>query len=201
MKSKLYITVLLICLALIVHGQSASSAKEIKPLGVGTSIPNSTLLTVNNEKVKVHDIVQGQNTILIFYRGGWCPYCNIHLAELAQSEEEIRNLGFQIIGISPDDIANLQPTIDKDEISYTLYSDPDSELIHKMKLAFKPDCFTRLFLKSRTEGKATDTLPVPAVYIVDKEGVIQYVHFDPNYIKRLSADELIKVIQDLNTQN
>lgn len=195
--NKLLLSFLFCIITSFLFGQTTTDAKSVQPLGVGNTIPNSTLTSITHEKIKLHDVILGKNSVIIFYRGGWCPYCNLHLAELAQSEEEIRQQGFQIIGISPDDIANLQPTMDKDEIGYALYSDPKSSLIHKMKLAFKPGWLTKCFLKSRTKGKATDTLPVPAVYITDKDGNIQYVHFDPNYKERLSAEELLKVIKKL----
>lgn len=198
--TKFLIPFLFCIISAFLFGQTSADAKSVEPLGVGSVMPNSTLISTKNEKTELNDIILEKNTVIIFYRGGWCPYCNIHLAELAQSEEEIRNQDFQIIGISPDDVVNLQPTIDKNSIEYELYSDPNSKLIHKMKLAFKPRCLTKFFLKSRTKGEATNTLPVPAVYIVDKKGNIQYVHFDPNYKERLSAEDLLRVIQKLSKE-
>ena len=82
--------------------QAASSAKEAKPIEVGTAAPDAGLRGLDGNDVTLHAIVAGKPTVLIFYRGSWCPYCNLHLSDLVTVEEELRSLGYQIVAISPD---------------------------------------------------------------------------------------------------
>jgi alkyl hydroperoxide reductase subunit AhpC len=92
-----------------------SSKSEINKL---PSLP--ILLDFNSEKIDLNKKISEKNTILIFYRGGWCPYCNKQLSDLKKIEKEILDLGFQIIAISPDKPENLKKSIDKHNISYLL---------------------------------------------------------------------------------
>ena len=74
---------------------------------------------------------------MVFYRGGWCPYCNRHLSAIGQSKDEILNLGYQIIAISPDSSEELKKSVDKNELAYDLYSDSEGKLITEMGIAFQ----------------------------------------------------------------
>merc|ERR1712154_632559 len=70
--------------------QVATSANDIKPLKSGEFIPNVSLRTINGDEVELSKIIINQRTVLVFYRGGWCPYCTAHLAALAEAEKQIK---------------------------------------------------------------------------------------------------------------
>ena len=125
--------------------------------------------------MKLFDILGKQKTVLVFYRGSWCPFCNVQLAALAMVEEEVSNAGYQIVAISPDDYENLQSMMDKNEIKYSLYSDPKGNLIQKMGLAFKLSEERIESLGKRTLGEVPELLPVPTLMIVNTEAEILFI--------------------------
>jgi peroxiredoxin len=147
----------------------------------------------------------GKPTLLIFYRGGWCPFCTRHLAELQKSQQELIDLGYQILAISADAPEDLVPTGEKYKLGYTLLSDVAMKASDAFGLAFYLDAATsqqyasRFKMSARHEGRYW--LPVPAVYIVGKDGRIAFVHTDPNYRRRLPVADLLKAAKEINGQD
>jgi thiol-disulfide isomerase/thioredoxin len=80
----------------------AQSAQEIQPLLVGAKVPELSLKTVEDQLLDLNAVIAEKPSVLVFYRGGWCMYCNTQLGQLVQVQQQIKDLGFQIIGISPD---------------------------------------------------------------------------------------------------
>ena len=101
----------------------AKSATEVHPLLLGSKIPNSTVQKLDGKNTILGSFAHGTPTVIVFYRGGWCPYCNRQLSALGQVYPELEKLGFQVIGISPDTPEELSKSLDKNKISYTLLSD------------------------------------------------------------------------------
>lgn len=176
-------------------GQAAETAEMISPLGVGKIIPDVGLMNLLEEKVSTLKEIT-KPSVLVFYRGGWCPYCNKQLSGLAIIEKDIQAMGYTLIAVSPDAPAQLKATMDKNKLSYTLLSDRNGELIRAMGLAFKaPEKYGSMLLKASGGGNTETVLPVPAVYITDKNGKILYKYSDPDYSKRLDEQELLKVLK------
>ena len=120
-----------------VSAQVPEAAEDICPLLIGESIPQATLQDLEGKQVILNELINQKPTVLVFYRGGWCPYCNLQLSGLVKIEKEILDLGFQIVAISPDDYQNLKSTESRDSISYTLLSDPNGNFIQHVGIAFK----------------------------------------------------------------
>lgn len=173
------------------------TALEIAPLLIGEKIPAVTLLSSEGKTVNLLDIIQKQKAIVVFYRGGWCPYCNIQLAALGQNEQELLALGFQIIAVSPDAPAALLQTDQKEKLNYLLLSDSKGELSKAMGLAFQaPENYKPIITKG-SEGVNTTFLPVPAVFFVDTNGLIQFEHITPDFKNRISSELLVAVAKAL----
>jgi peroxiredoxin len=121
----------------------------------------------------------------------------LHLAALNDAEKELLNLGYQIIAVSPDTPKNLKTTDDKEKINYTLLSDSDGALTKAMGIAFQaPENYTSIISKS-SDGINTTFLPVPAVFIVDKEGTIQFEYISPDFKHRISNELLVAAARNL----
>jgi peroxiredoxin len=105
--------------------QLPEKAEDISPLLIGENIPEATVKAPDGNDHQVLELFSQKPTVLLFYRGGWCPYCNTHLAEIQEAETRILELGYQIIGISPDSPDNLKATDEKNKLNYSLYSDGD----------------------------------------------------------------------------
>ncbi len=168
--------------------------EDISPLLIGEIIPDVKLLDVSGKMVDLKAEVAKKPTLLVFYRGGWCPFCNAQLADLRTIEPDMDRLGYQMIAISTDAPEGLRGTYDKTEVTYTLLSDADVTAAKAFGLAFKaPARVDEMLLKS-SAGKNTDgLLPVPAVFLLDTNGVIKYEHINPNFKERISA-RLLKAV-------
>lgn len=174
----------------------AEKASEVKPVLTGTIIPNATVKTIDDETVEIRNLVNKQPTVLIFYRGGWCPYCNAHLAELQKTEQKLVDMGYQILAASPDHPAKLKESINKHDLDYTLLSDSPMNLSKAFGLAYKVDEKTVSQYKEngmdleRNSGYDHHLLPVPAVFLINPDGMITFQYVNPDYKTRVDADVL-----------
>lgn len=173
--------------------QIAEKAEDISPLLIGEKIPKQDLISVDNKAVSTSEIFN-KKTVLIIYRGGWCPYCNSQLMEMQEIENQIIALGYQIVAISPDSPKFLKETIKEDKLNYQLFSDSDGKFSEALGIAFKRD---KPKLEKYSEGKNPGFLPVPTVYILDENREIEFLYINPNYTKRLKGEMLLAVLKSL----
>jgi peroxiredoxin len=174
------------------------AAEDICPILVGEKLPNASLQNTEGNLEKLHDFISQKPSVLVFYRGGWCPYCNNQLSGLAEIENSVLDLGYQIIAISPDDYQNLQITQTKDDIQYRLFSDPNANLIQQIGIGFKtPNSLVPFIENKNQKGAVTNVLPVPTVMILNQEGVILFEYMNPNYKQRISGEMLLAVLKTL----
>ncbi len=183
------------------HGQNTATmsipetAKDICPILVGEKLPEASLRNTEGQIVKLHDLINQKPTVLVFYRGGWCPYCNNQLSGLAEIENSVLGLGYQIIAVSPDDYQNLQA---KEEINYTLLSDPKANLIQDIGIGFKtPDTLVSFIESKKPKANVTDILPVPTVLVLNKDGIILFEYINPDYKQRISGEMLLAILKTL----
>lgn len=175
-------------------------ADEVKPLEAGAMLPDVRVRTVAGEAFALKDAVAEKPAVLIFYRGGWCPYCTKHLMAMQEIEEKILAQGYQIFAISPDRPEKLAETLEAQELGYTLLSDADMVAAKAFGLAFELDEKTRETYKGygidlvEASGREHYLLPVPAVYVVNQAGKITYAFAEEDYKVRLEPEALLKVL-------
>ncbi len=175
----------------------ANSATEVSPLLISSEIPDVAVKNIDGETVRLRDKVSEQPSILVFYRGGWCPYCNRHLADLKKIEDDLYKIGYQILAISPDQPEKLKATLAENELGYTLLSDSPMDATKAFGLAFKVDKETVERYKSLgidlegDSGYDHHLLPAPAVYIVNTDGKVRFNYVNPNYKERIDGDVLL----------
>ncbi|MCK0178261.1 AhpC/TSA family protein [Flavobacteriaceae bacterium S0862] len=179
------------------YAQIPEKAEDISPLLIGETLPEATLLDKNGESVNLNEEIAKKKTVLVFYRGGWCPYCNMQLSSLAATEKEILELGYQIIAVSPDDYQNLKPSVEKNKTSYKLYSDVDGSFIKNIGIGFTPNEKTTNYISKKTTGKTTSVLPVPTVLVLNTKGEILFEYISPNYKQRISTELLLAVLENV----
>lgn len=179
-------------------GSVAEKAQNVEPIGAGRRAPAATLMTMQNQPYDLADAYAAGPTVLVFYRGGWCPYCNRHLAELRHAVEPLNDMGVQLIAVSPDRPAELRKTAAEQELDYLLLSDASMQLARDFGIAFRvPDQTVSKYLNEyridleAASGRSHHQLPVPAVYVIDRDRVIRFVHYDPDYKQRLDHETLI----------
>lgn len=200
MKLLQYISIAILSIgAITARAQLPETANDISPLLIGEKIPDITLADGDGKMVSLEDLFKEKPTVLMFYRGGWCPYCNAHLGKIGQAEDDILKLGYQVVAVSPDEPSRLLNTAEKKGLKYTLLSDGDGKLMQYMGIAFKaPDKKWKTNqLQKHSGGKNEGFLPVPSVFVVDKKGVILYEYIAPDYTHRMEADLLLAVLKAL----
>ena len=173
-------------------------AEDISPILIGEKLPNAKFQNAEGKSVQLKTLLEEKPTVLVFYRGGWCPYCNVQLSGLVEIEQDILKLGYQILAISPDDFKNLQSTIENNSTKYKLLSDPNGEFIQEIGIAFKTSSSLKEYIISKGQkGETSSVMPAPTVMIVDKKGVIKFEYINPNYKERISGDMLLSVLKTL----
>ena len=190
---KKIITLIVLVFSSSIFAQIADKAEDISPLLIGEKIPTLILENSNGEKVST-DKIFNKKTVLVIYRGGWCPYCNSQLSEMQEIENQIIELGYNVVAISPDAPSFLKQTEDKKELKYQLYSDSEGKFSEALGIAFKKD---KPKLDKYSEGKNPGFLPVPTVYVINEKQKIDFLYINPDYSVRLSGKLLLAVLKNL----
>jgi|APSaa5957512622_1039677.scaffolds.fasta_scaffold13253_2 peroxiredoxin len=186
------------------HVEVPDRAEDVVPIPVGAALPRLLLHTPEGDRFRVRRDTGKKPLLLIFYRGGWCPYCNRHLADLQGAEKRFVKLGVQILAISPDRPGKLKHTATKHKVGYRLLSDSGMGAARKLGLAFRLDDATvakyRRSYKIDIEadsGYKHHQLPVPAAILVDRRGIVRFVHTDPDYKNRIDTRTLLDLARQI----
>lgn len=175
------------------------SAEEVCPILVGMKIPTVIVKTMDGNEVSLYDVISKKPTVLIFYRGGWCPYCNLQLGQLQEIETQLMNMGYQIVAISADRYEKLKESIQKKNIKYTLLSDSTMKAAQSFRIAFHVDDSTVKKYKEyglnieEASGEKHHILPVTSVFVLKTNGTIIFSYVNPDYKVRISPEVLIAV--------
>lgn len=190
------ILALLLCGSAVLHAAPAA-----KPLTQGDAVPDVTLRTEEDKEVKLRQLVSAKPTVLIFYRGGWCPFCNRHLKELAGIEKDLAAAGAQLLAISMDQPAKIKATPNRSQLGYRLLSDSDAVAAQAFGIAFKVDDATVERYKGykidldAASGRSHHLLPHPAVFVADTKGVIRFAHVNADYKVRLAPAKILEAVR------
>ena len=169
-----------------------NSELEKEAFNIGDKIEDMILLNNLGDKVSIMDVLGKQPAIISFYRGTWCPYCNLELStynELLKDKNKIK-----MIAISPE---RPESSINVENLNFEVLSDIDNKFAKKLNLTFDItetieniyDGF-RINLE-KSQGKKSRILPIPATYIVDSSGIIVYAYIDADYTKRAEPKDVI----------
>jgi len=184
----------------------AESAERVSPLLPGLTVPNIELKDQYGKTVSLTERFKEKTTVLIVYRGGWCPYCSKQLASVQKIEKELADLNAQLIAVSPDSPEKLAET-KITAPSYQLLSDDSLTLAQTLGLAFYLDDKTAKIYRNKLgvnfvslEGEAKVALPVPAVFVIDTNGLVHFQYANPNYKVRLTEDLLLAAVKSVSEQ-
>ena len=169
----------------------AQSPQDVSPVLVGSKAPDAPLRTLDDQPTTLHAQLAGKPTVLVFYRGGWCPYCNLQLSELRHLVPELARSGFQMIALSPDRPLELAKTLDQHKLEYTLLSDSSASAMQRYGIAFRVDDATAAKYAdygidlAAASGESHQALPVASVFVIDAAGVIAFSYVNPDYRTRV----------------
>ena len=202
MPAKLFISIFVLFLANYVSAAGelniAPSAEAVQPVEVGQAAPAFTVRKVDGSDFHFDPRAKQRPTVIITFRGGWCPFCNVQLQELRHVVPELKASGYDVLFLSADRPEILYSSL-KDEnqdLDYTILSDADMQASSALGIAFRvPEeniqrmASMGLDLEKAT-GNALHALPVPAVFVIDTSGIVRFTYANPDYRVRLSADKV-----------
>jgi peroxiredoxin len=176
------------------------------PAGIpipGTVMPDGDLLDAHGQPTSLEAARGGRPAVVVFYRGDWCPYCNLALrAYQDQLVPELNARGVALIAVSPQKPDGALSAQEKNELSFTALSDPGNQLGTRLGIlsAQGDDMRTaRATLGvnvADTNADGTDMLPMPTVVIVDTAGTIRWIDVHPNYTTRTEPGEILAALDD-----
>lgn len=171
---------------------------------VGDKAPEFKLLDATGELISLQEILKNGPVILIFYRGSWCPWCNLQLRTLQQLLPEINNLGATLIAVSPQTPDNSLSMKEKHELTFHVLSDQDNKVADKYGLVFEiekaviENAYNKIGL-SIPHFNGTDNwkIPVTGTFIIDQKGVIQSSHVNGDFRYRQEPSVIIDVLKNI----
>lgn len=204
MRKTFFLSILL-CLFLPVAGiakQLAPEAKAVTPLLNGMKVPAVTLQFPDGSPVSLKALIMEKPTVILFYRGGWCPYCNQQFAELQTIEDKLIDLGYQILAISPQTPNALQAQELETEMKVQQLSDAKLDALREFGIGFYVDTATAIKYAAYNidltkDDTDTPVLPAPAVFIVNQDGLVEFSYVNPDYKVRPSAQLILSVAEVL----
>lgn len=171
-----------------------------KPEGlfINSKAPDFKATDQYGNEIRLRDVLKDSLVVLVFYRGQWDPYCNKQLRKLEDSLQYIKENGARLIAVTPEQPEFISKTIEKTKATFPLLYDQEMKIMKSYAVAFRVDDKTLSRYKNADIDLATAHgqkdkvyLPVPAVYVISKEGTILYRYFDADYKKRPSVQEII----------
>ena len=173
-------------------------------LAVGEHAPEGTLRDPNSNTVQVADLYADQPAVLIFYRGGWCPFCNRDLQDWQDALPEFNDAGARVVAVSMESAENALETANNNELDYDVFVDETGDVVRAFRLGFQLDQDTQTRYKGYGIDLATHNtngaweLPAPAVYVIDRHGIIRYASADWDYSKRAGYADALAAVRNLN---
>ncbi len=192
----------LLLAALLLTGAAANAqsgnvrtpaALEAKALTVGAVAPAFKATTAEGQPIELRQLLKKGPVVLYFYRGQWCPYCNKQLSELQDSLQALTRKGAQVVVVSPETQENVAKTVDKTKATFPIIHDQNFAIMRAYGTAFTLDDATAAKYRGygldlqKANGATQDVLPVPATYVIGRNGKIKYVFFDADYRRRASV--------------
>jgi len=174
------------------------TVKECNGLKVGDKVKDFSSVDQNGNKIQLSELLKNGKVVIVFYRGQWCPVCMPHLKKLQDSLNEIENKGATVLLITPEKQENIQKTFLKTSITIPVIYDKNYKIMEDFDVAFLPSKVLRIMYNTllranlkKAQSDDSQTLPVPATYVIEQDGTIKWRHFDRNYAKRASTKDIL----------
>ncbi|MEZ5357295.1 MAG: peroxiredoxin-like family protein [Candidatus Zixiibacteriota bacterium] len=168
----------------------------------GDSAPDFTLPNAEGENVRLMDLLADGPVILTWYRGGWCPYCNIQLNEYNRRLDDFKKFGAQLVGVSPEIPDSSLSTKEKSLLHFQVLSDVGNQVARKYGIVYTlPDVVAEVF-KGRLDLAAynhdnSNELPLAVTYVIDTDRTIRYAFINGDYKQRAEPDDIIEALKTM----
>ena len=170
---------------------------------VGDRVPDFRLPNVKGGYTTLSQLLEIGPVVISFYRGGWCPFCNLEFKALHDKLPEIQMLGATLVGISPETLTVSQQTVQEHQLEFEVLSDTGNQVARDYGLVMVVDEAIRPYYEQwgidvpAANGDETFELPVPATYVIDQDGVIRAAYVDKDYTKRMEPADIVAALREL----
>lgn len=186
-------------------GALVQSGQASRALKLGDRVSDFILMDAHGAPVRLLELLSRGPVVVAFYRGGWCPYCNIELRGLQRVLPEIQRLGATLVAVSPQLPDNSLTTAEKNALEFPVLSDVGNTVAQRFGIVFTLptdlleayETFQHGLLEKNGRDGATE-LPIPATFVLDPQGVIQLAYVDEDYTRRLDPEIVLDKLRDLN---
>lgn len=181
------------------------SGAATRALKAGDLAPAFTLKDPEGKPVSSAELLARGPLVVSFYRGVWCPYCNMELQALQAALPAFTTLGASLIAISPQTAANSRKSMRQNELNFPILSDPHNEVAAAFGLRFTlPDYLVALYKSLKNDLPAFNadpswTLPMPGRFVIAQDGTILYAEVNPDYTKRPEPEDMLPVLRRVAT--
>jgi peroxiredoxin len=178
-----------------------ASGQAERALSAGDRAPAFTLPDPDGVEVSSTDLLNSGPLVVTFYRGVWCPYCNLDLQAIEATANDIRALGASLVAISPQSAVNSRRSQRENGLSFPILSDHAGTVANRFGVRFRlPDELIALYKNFGVDlavhnGEPSWTLPMPSRYVINRNGVIAYAEINPDYTRRPDPEELLPVVR------
>ncbi len=174
----------------------AASGRLSRALAAGDRVPDLTLPDATDGRVRLPDLLRDGPLVLAFYLGRWCPFCTLELRAWQRALPGVRALGATLLAVSAQDDREVALTRERDRLEFRLVSDPDNRLARGFGIAYEVaptvrDAYAASGMGGRPDDDSAWTLPLPAVYLVGRDGRIAWAHVDPDWRRRAEPAEVV----------
>lgn len=208
MSIKIFSLLMLICaLCFNVFAQKSPDDAAKSGLNVGAKMPSFSLKDANGKTVNSGDLLKQDNLVVVFYRGSWCPYCNLYLRNLQKNLAQIKAAGGNLVAISVENPDNSLSVAKKNEVEFTVLSDPNLDVARKFGIVYELPKETDELYKSHGLDVAKHNemekaeLPLSATYVVNRKGEIVYAYLEPDYKKRAAPEVIIETLSKIKSSS
>lgn len=183
-----------------------SSMIEEKVIRPGDIVPDVELPGATGKSVNLKELLASGPVVLVFYRGGWCPFCNLNLHYLQKNLNEIKSAGANLIAISPELPDKSLTTKEKNNLEFEVLSDSGNKVAKKFGIVFQlPKNLQEIYKQFgidliATNGDSSFELPLAATFIIGQDGKILYRFVDTDYKKRMDPEEILKQLKNIPTK-
>jgi peroxiredoxin len=178
-----------------------------RALGEGDRAPNFRLSDTRGDSLELDALLRRGSVVLSFYRGQWCPYCNLELRAYQRLLPQLKALGANLVAISPQTPDNSASTAERNELSYPVLSDVGLHVARSYGLAFDlPPELVELYRRQwnndliKWNGEGGWSLPFPATYVIGQDARIALAHVDPDYRDRLEPEAVLARLRTLDVR-
>lgn len=172
------------------RNQMSMEKRTSSSVEVGQDAPDFFARNLDDERVELRSMIRGQKAVLLFYRGGWCPYCNKQLASISEDIQKFRQVGATVVAVSGEEVEKGKELLKKLNLPIVLLSDTEFDGIDRYGVRDdNPNEYLR--------AKGITRLSKPAAFVIDKMGVVRYKYVGKNAQDRPRNEDLLRVLGEM----